>query len=128
MKVHAMVSCLLIDRDAGERQKVVNLLSDLGITCVERQEPEEGIRYCSEATPDVVVMQASGLPAAREFLRLARRQGRRSGRPVVILYADTADTEIMGETILDGAAEFLLKPFDRDLLQFKLMQAGVLKQ
>ncbi len=128
MKVHAMVSCLLIDRDAGERQKVVSLLWDLGISCIERQEPEEGIRYCTEAMPDVVVMQASQLPAARDFLRLTRRQGRRWGRPVVILYADTADTEIMGGTILDGAAEFLLKPFDRDLLQFKLMQAGVLKQ
>jgi len=32
----------------------------------------------------------------------------------------------MGEAIREGAAEFLLKPFDRDLLKFKLRQSGVI--
>ncbi len=123
-----MVRCLLIDKDAAERQKVVHLLAGLGIDCVERREAEEGIRYCSEENPDVVVMEASALPAAKEFLRLAHHRGQQTGKPIVILYADRANLATMGETILNGAAEFLIKPFDRDLLQFKLAQAGVLTQ
>jgi DNA-binding NtrC family response regulator len=66
------------------------------------------------------------LPEAREFLRHATYQGQRTGRPVVIVYADQPNFETMGEMILDGAAEFLMKPFSKDLLQFKLKQAGVL--
>lgn len=121
-----MVSCLLIDKDAGERHKVLGLMTGMGFECAESKGPEEGIRYCNENSPDVVVMEASQLLEAREFLRLTSRQGQRKGRPVVILYSDLPDFETMGETILEGAAEFLLKPFDRDLLKFKLKQAGVL--
>jgi two-component system, chemotaxis family, chemotaxis protein CheY len=52
--------------------------------------------------------------------------GRHGGRPVVILYADAPDFDTMGAAILEGASEFLLKPFDRELLTFKLRQSGVL--
>jgi two-component system, chemotaxis family, chemotaxis protein CheY len=121
-----MVSCLLIDKNPGERQRLLQILNRLGLTCDERAGAEEGIRFCQERRPEVVVMEASAVMATKEFLRLVRYsdQGRR--RPVVILYADRPDIETMGETIMDGAADFLMKPFDQDLLQFKLEQAGVL--
>ena len=32
----------------------------------------------------------------------------------------------MGESILNGASEFMMVPFDLDLLRFKLTQSGVL--
>ena len=118
--------CLLIDGDAGERAKVQNLMSNLGFDCAETKGADEGLRYCHEHQPDVVVMDAAQLPAARELLRLTRYQGKQSGRPVVILYSDRPDLESLGEFILDGAADFLVKPFNQDLLSFKLKQAGLL--
>lgn len=123
-----MVSCLLIDRNAGERRKLSGYMAELGFLCMELPAPEDGIRYCHDHSPDVVVMEASALADAREFLRLTAISGRRTGRPIVILYADKPDFETMGESILEGAAEFLLKPFDRDLLKFKLRQFGVVPQ
>ena len=86
----------------------------------------QGVTLVGELHPDVVVMEASGVKAAKEFLRLVRYQGRSRRRPVVILYADKPNMESVGETIIEGAADFLVKPFDRDLLLFKLEQAGVL--
>lgn len=121
-----MVNCLLIDKNASERQRLVGILSGLGLKCDERAGTEEGIRFCHERRPDVVVMEASGMTATKEFLRLVKYQGRTTRRPVVILYADTPDLEAMGETIMDGASDFLMMPFDGDLLRFKLEQAGVL--
>ena len=46
--------------------------------------------------------------------------------PVVLLYTDQPDTETIGRVILEGAAECLMKPLDRDLLEFKLKQVGLL--
>jgi hypothetical protein len=46
--------------------------------------------------------------------------------PVVFLYAETPDTEMFGQSILEGAADVLMMPLDRDLLRFKLRQAGIL--
>ncbi len=119
-----MVSCLLIEANHDEGQRVSGQLSALGFECTVRQSADEGIRFCHEAHPDLVVMEASELPSAREFLRLVRYQGRNGGRPKVILYSDRASLATMGETILQGASEFLVKPFDTDLLKFKLCQTG----
>jgi two-component system, chemotaxis family, chemotaxis protein CheY len=125
--VNYMVDCLLIDKNPGERQRLASILSAFGLTCEERSGAEEGIRFCHERRPEVVVMEASRLTATKEFLRLVKYQGRTSRRPVVILYAERPDMEAMGETIMEGAADFLMLPFDGDLLRFKLEQAGVLR-
>jgi two-component system, chemotaxis family, chemotaxis protein CheY len=121
-----MVDCLLIDKNPGERQRLLHILSSLGLNCEERSGSEEGIRFCHERRPEVVVMEASKRTATKEFLRLVKYQGRTTSRPVIILYAERPDLEAMGETIMDGAADFLMMPFDGDLLRFKLEQAGVL--
>jgi two-component system, chemotaxis family, chemotaxis protein CheY len=123
-----MINCLLIDKNPNERQRLLQILSGFGLNCEERAGAAEGIRYCHERRPEVVVMEASGLTATKEFLRLVKHQGRSTRRPVVILYADQPDMDAMGESIMNGAADFLLMPFDRDLLRFKLQQAGVLPQ
>ncbi len=121
-----MVSCLLIDKNAGERGRIMELLNGFGFECFEREAAEEGIRFCHEQHPAVVVMEASALTATKEFLRLINYQSNARRRPVVILYADQPDLSSVGASILDGASDFLVRPFDRDLLHFKLEQAGVL--
>jgi two-component system, chemotaxis family, chemotaxis protein CheY len=125
-RVNPMVNCLLIDKNPTERQRLSKILSGLGLQCEERSGADEGIRFCHERKPEVVVMEASGVTATKEFLRLVKYQGRTSRRPVVILYAAQPDILAMGDTIMDGAADFLMMPFDSELLQFKLAQAGVL--
>jgi two-component system, chemotaxis family, chemotaxis protein CheY len=123
-----MISCLLIEKNPSDRVHLVQILSGLGIECAETSGAEEGIRFCQNQKPDVVVMDASAAGLAKDFMRLVQYQGRRTKRPVVILYADKPDVGSMTDSIMDGASDFLMKPFDRDLLQFKLQQAGVLPQ
>jgi CheY-like chemotaxis protein len=65
---------------------------------------------------------AGGTP--RDFVRRLRQSGR-GKPPVVFLYADTPDTEMFGQSILEGAADVLMMPCDSDLLHFKLRQAGI---
>jgi PleD family two-component response regulator len=121
-----MVSCLLIDQNAADRSRIVGLLDQLGIAPNELSDVQEGIRFCQDKTPDVVLLEASALPRAKEFLRLTRSQLRSTGRPVVILYASKSDMTKMADSILSGASEFLMAPFDLELLRFKLTQSGVL--
>jgi CheY-like chemotaxis protein len=121
-----MVSCLLIDDNELERSRISGLLGELGIHTTPIVNLEEAIGFVHAKTPDVVLMEASAAPRAKEFLRLVRYQGRNTGRPVVILYASTVTMSDIGEGILSGASEFMLAPFDVGLLEFKLVQAGVL--
>jgi two-component system, chemotaxis family, chemotaxis protein CheY len=121
-----MVECLLIDKDAIERKRVSQLLGDLGLSFAESSAAIEGLKYCNDNFPAVVVMAASteGM-APSDFIRQVRRTPR-GKKTVVILYADTPDAAEIGQSILEGAADFIMQPFDRELLQFKLHQAGVI--
>jgi PleD family two-component response regulator len=121
-----MVSCLLIDENVTTRRNLCGLMQQLGIASAELSDAEEGVHYCHANRPDVVLLEASALPRAKEFLRLVRYQCSNTGRPVIIFYANEATMTGMGESILGGASEFLMAPFDIELLRFKLQQAGVL--
>jgi PleD family two-component response regulator len=121
-----MTQCLLIDENQAERQRLSRLLVGLGIDTAETAVAEEALAFCNDNSPDVVMM-AAGAPGRmpKDFVKRMRRS--RSGKtPVVIVYADRPDTEMIGRSILEGAADVIMKPFDRDLLQFKLKQAGVI--
>lgn len=121
-----MVTCLLIDENATARRNLEALMAQLGVVSAQLADVEEGVHYCHANRPDIVMLEASALPRAKEFLRLVRYQCRNTGRPVIIFYADEANMSAMGESILSGASEFLMAPFDLELLRFKLVQAGVL--
>ena len=121
-----MVECLLIESNCAERQRLARLLAELGIDCAQREKTEEGLLYYHQRIPAVVMMEASVQPSTLDFLHKVNLQ-RKDNQPIIILYADHPDVDAVVQSIHEGAAEFLARPFDRDLLKFKLQQAGVLR-
>ena len=120
-----MTRCLLIAESAKERGDLLPILKRLGLHCETREGMEEGIEFCDAQMPDVIIMEASVRPATREFLKMVRLRGQGQAAPIVILYASNPDMQAMGASILEGAAEFLVKPFNDSLMRFKLELAGV---
>lgn len=116
-----MVSCLLIDPDARERAHVKSLLDSLGMDCVSAPQADAVLNVRDGEVPDVIVMEASSLPAAKRFLKM---RGRRP--PVLLMYGRATGIDVINESIMNGVAEFLVQPFDLELLRFKLSQSGVL--
>ena len=121
-----MTSCLLVDGNLAERQRVLRLLDSLGLDTAQSGAPDDAIKYCNDNYPDVVMM-AAGMEGSllSDFVSRLKR-GARGRRPVVILYAERPDMDMIGKSILQGAADVIMKPFDSEILQFKLRQAGVI--
>lgn len=121
-----MTKCLLVDEDSKESRTLQMLLGALGLEIAQMAQSDEALRYCNDNMPDVVMVSASGSSRRpRDFVRRLRRDVN-GKKPVVFLFAETPDTEIIGQSILQGAADVLMQPFDRDIVGFKLRQAGVL--
>jgi two-component system, chemotaxis family, chemotaxis protein CheY len=121
-----MTRCLLIDEDGLECHRLLELLDGLGVDTAQTAKSDEALRYCNDNAPDVVMLAAAGSDARpKDFVRRLRRNIH-GKKPVVFLYAETPDTDMIGQSILQGAADVLMHPFDRDILQFKLRQAGVI--
>ena len=117
--------CLLIDEDKASAKRLQALLADLGLETDQAAAPDEALRHCNATAPDIVMLSAAASASQpRDFVRKLRRSN--AGKtPVVILYAKTPDTQMISQSILQGAADVLMQPFDRDILQFKLRQAGI---
>lgn len=121
-----MTRCLLIGEDNAERRRLQQLLDGLGLDTAQAGQPEEALKYCNDNAPEVVMLAATGAGRApKNFVRHLRRNVH-GKKPVVFLYAETPDTEMFGQWILQGAADVLMNPLDRDILEFKLKQAGVI--
>lgn len=120
-----MVSCLLIEKDDAQRQQLTLMLETLGMDCTSVGRADDGLALIENLHPDVVVMEANEARSVRPFLRLVRHDSPAQRAPVLLFYSKRASMDVIGETILNGAAEFLMLPFDRDLLSFKLKQAGI---
>ena len=121
-----MTRCLLVDDDSKESRTLQQLLGALGLDTAQTSQSDDAIRYCNDNSPEVVMVSAAGSSRRpRDFVRRLRRPV--NGRePVVFLFAETADTDIIGQSILQGAADVLMQPFDRDIISFKLKQAGII--
>ena len=121
-----MTRCLLIGEDSTECRRLQQLLAGLGLDTAHARQPEEALKYCNDNSPEVVMLAAAGAGTGpKDFVRHLRRNVH-GKKAVVFLYAETPDTEMFGQWILQGAADVLMNPLDRDILQFKLRQAGVI--
>ena len=120
-----MIQCMVVDEDDKDRQAVSTLLSGYGFRLVDTSNATHALKLCREDAPDVVVL-ADRIGMTRRDVIVRARKNSRGKRPVFLIYTASNDTGDIGQAILDGAAECLVKPFDRELLEFKLRQVGLL--
>ena len=117
--------CLIIDDGVELDSAAGRYLEDSHFNISQAHTCNEALMMCKESMPDVILLDAdtpkmSGL----EFLTRLRRTER--GREPIVLYcAQREDTTRIGQAIWKGASECLVKPFDEELLAFKLEQSGV---
>jgi CheY-like chemotaxis protein len=116
------VQCLLIDHNAPERQRIAGLLESLGLICGDLENANESEVLQS----DVIFMDVTQAEAAQDLI-VKLQHGRGAAlRPKIICYAEAPQVDDMAAFILAGATDVLVKPFDLELLRFKLEQAGLL--
>jgi diguanylate cyclase (GGDEF)-like protein len=114
---------LVVDDDDGVRQVVVEALSDAGYECVDARDGIEGLRLARAQPPDMVVLdvvmpQMSGDDVQRALRRdLATRYV-----PVIFLSAQSAAPD-KARRLLDGADDYMAKPFDTDELVARVTTA-----
>ena len=120
-----MRNCLIVDARNGTRAVVHHFLAQRRFDVTAVSSAEEALDVCRKTMPDIIVYDDSAdEEGGAAFLRRIRRCGR-GIRPVVLYCSDNSDPESLSALILEGASEFLIKPFDDELLEFKLLQSGI---
>ena len=121
-----MKQCLVVDDSRVVRKITCRILEQLKLVATEAEDAASALKACRKSMPDAVLLDAHLEHAGSfEFLRSLRKE-KDGDRPVVVFCTAENNLERITEALGAGANDYLLKPFDRDVLQDKLTQAGLL--
>jgi two-component system chemotaxis response regulator CheY len=123
-----MRTCLVVDDSRVIRKVARRILEDLRFTVEEAGDGLEALTACRRSMPSAVLLDWN-MPVMNgiDFLRQLRREPGGEG-PIVIFCTTENDVDHISEALKAGANEYIMKPFDGDILQSKLVEAGLLAE
>lgn len=121
-----MKHCLVVDDSSVIRKVARRILEDLQFTISEAEDGEQALTRCRHSMPDVILLDWN-MPVmdGLEFLR-ALRQEERGHNPKVVFCTTENDVGQIARALHEGADEYIMKPFDREILESKFQQAGLI--
>jgi two-component system chemotaxis response regulator CheY len=119
-------TCLVVDDSRVVRKAARRMLEKFGFVVTEAEDGEQALLACRQALPDLVLLDWN-MPVldGMGFLRAARGEFGPS-QPVVVLCTTESGIERIVEALQSGAQEYIMKPFDENILQGKLVQLGLM--
>lgn len=120
-------TCLIVDDSRIIRKVARRILEDLCFEVAEAADGAEALDYCQGAFPDVVLLdwQMPVMDGLTFLRRLSELPGREM--PKVLFCSVETRAERIAEALSAGADEYVMKPFDGDILLAKLAEAGVVQ-
>ncbi len=119
-----MKTALVVDDSAVIRKVARRILETLNLEVADAEDGESALEHCAVAMPDVILLDWT-MPRmdGYEFLR-ALRQRPDGGSPKVLFCTTENDIGAIARALHAGADEYIMKPFDREILLAKLEQVG----
>lgn len=123
----AVRQCLVVDDSRVVRKAARRFMEGFGFTVREAGDGSEALIACRELLPEVVLLDWN-MPVMDgvTFLRAARAEFG-PDQPVIILCTTEIAFEKIMEALEAGAQEYVMKPFDAEILGSKLAQIGLLQ-
>ncbi len=120
-----MKSCLVVDDSKVVRMVARKILEELDFDVSEAADGQEALKACQASMPDVILLDWN-MPVMNgiDFLH-ALRAGAGGDAPKVVFCTTENDMAHIQEAINAGANEYIMKPFDSDIIQSKLSQIGI---
>ncbi|WP_119459852.1 response regulator [Rhodospirillaceae bacterium SYSU D60014] len=121
-----MKSCLIVDDSKVVRMVARKILEALNFRIEEAENGQDALRACLQEMPDAILLDWN-MPVMTgiEFLQELRRTAGGEA-PVVVFCTTENDMRHIQEAIGAGANEYIMKPFDSEIIESKFAQAGLL--
>ena len=119
-------TCLVVDDSRVVRLVARRMLEGQGFAVAEAEDGEKALQACRSSMPDAVLLDWN-MPVMNgiEFLHQLRAEFG-PDNPTVVFCTTENDISAVEKAIEAGAQEFIMKPFDEDILVGKFTQVGLL--
>lgn len=121
-----MKTCLIVDDSRVVRKVARKILEELGFSCSEAEDGQKALEACLAAMPETILLDWN-MPIMNgiEFLRKLRASPG-GDAPKVVFCTTENEFSFIQEALSAGANEYIMKPFDSDIIQGKFQQIGAL--
>ena len=121
-----MRTCLIVDDSRVIRKVARRILEELGFEIAEAADGMEALAWCRAAMPDAVLLDWN-MPAMNgiEFLRVMRAEPGGTAPKVVFCTVEN-DLAHIEQALECGADEYIMKPFDGDIIASKFVEVGLI--
>lgn len=121
-----MKHCLVVDDSSVIRKVARRILEDLSFTISEAEDGQQALERCQQQMPDAILLDWN-MPVmdGLEFLsQLRKLEGGQA--PKVVFCTTENDVGHIARAIRAGANEYIMKPFDREIVEAKFQEVGLI--
>ena len=121
-----MKTCLVVDDSSVIRKVARRILEGLDFQIMEAENGEEAIETCKRQLPDAILLDWN-MPKmdGYDFLRVLRRLPGGDG-PKVVFCTTENDVAHIARALHAGANEYIMKPFDKEIVEAKFQEVGLI--
>jgi two-component system chemotaxis response regulator CheY len=121
-----MKTCLVVDDSSVIRKVARRILEGLDFEIVEAEDGEQALKACRGSMPDAVLLDWN-MPKmdGYEFLRSLRRLPH-GDQPKVVFCTTENDVAHIARALHAGANEYIMKPFDKEIVEAKFQEVGLI--
>jgi two-component system chemotaxis response regulator CheY len=115
----------VVDDSRVIRKVARRIIEDMGFEVYEAGDGLEALAWCRSSMPDAVLLDWN-MPALNglDFLRQLRLEPD-GDLPKVVFCTVENSAEHITQALNAGAAEYIMKPFDSEIVQAKFAEAGL---
>jgi two-component system chemotaxis response regulator CheY len=119
-------SCLIVDDSRTVRKFARRIMEGMNFDIEEAADGALAMAECVRHMPDVILLDWN-MPVMNGIEFLKKLRASEGGKKPVVLFCTTEDSmERISEAIKEGANEYVMKPFDGEILASKLSLEGLL--
>ncbi|MBR2033475.1 MAG: response regulator [Alphaproteobacteria bacterium] len=121
-----MPKCLIADDSKIMRMLIRKIMENFGFDVYEAEDGEEVLEQCVDIHPDIIISDWA-LPLIDGIDVLYKiRADRKLQQPRFIFCSYITDAAVIRQAIDGGADDFIMRPFDEDIIGSKLAILGLL--
>ncbi|UGY06481.1 response regulator [Bradyrhizobium quebecense] len=121
-----MKTCLVVD-DSGVVRKIARrILEGMEFTVIEAEDGAVALEACKQAMPDAVLLDWN-MPVMDGFEFLVQLRRMAGGDVPKVVFCTTENgIDHISRALHAGANEYIMKPFDKDIVIAKFQEVGLL--
>ncbi len=121
-----MKRCLIVDDSSVIRKVARRILENFGFTVLEASDGRQALDACAKEMPEAILLDWN-MPVMDgfDFLR-ALRSMPAGDKPKVVFCTTENDLAHIARAMHAGADEYIMKPFDKEIVEAKFQEVGLI--